>query len=199
MTTQDIGQILATNLTNVLKVAGSLDEYGKPKRIRSTDLQRATGVARSTLRALQKDGGRESNPDLRTLCRIADELGMPVAFLLMDSQQWLALIEAALDMPAMLGAAALLDQDQGIQDPLSAVKILRHAKVYPLEAPLGEPQAGNQARYAELASKNEEKRRNATIAAALMQAGARTHVARKQLTAFAASLANRGLANKGST
>ena len=197
MTTTCISQILATNLTNIMNVGGALDQDGKPKRIRSSELQRATGIARSTLRVLQKDGGKDSNPDLRTLCRIADELRIPVAFLLMDPQQWKTLINAVRDMPTMVEAAALLEEEQGIQGPLCAVKILRRVKVYPLKAPLGDSHTGDQDRHAELASENEQRRRQATIAAALMLSGARTREARKELTAFAASLANHGLAYIG--
>lgn len=199
MNSQNIGQILALNLTNVLKVAGSLDEDGKPKRIRSTDLQRTTRIARSTLRSLLKEGGRESNPDLKTLCKIAGELGIPVAFLLMDPQHWIRLMQAMSDMPTMLAAAGLVEQGRGIQDPLDAVKILRHAKVYPIQAPLGEAPNGNQDRYEELKLKNEQTRRSATIVAALLQPGAKTQDVRKQLTALAASIANRGVANESNT
>ncbi len=204
MNSQNIGRTLAINLTNVLKVAGSIDEEGKPKRIRSTDLQRATGIARSTLRPLLKDAGREANPDLKTLCKIADEVGIPVGFLLIAPQQWATLMQAISDMPTMLAAADELEKKRRIHEPLDAEKILKYAKVYPFTPPRGEAQSGNLARLNELKLnelklKNAQRKRSAAIVAALLQSGAETPETRKQLTALAASLANCNVVTEGRT
>lgn len=197
MTSKTISQVLAANLTTALSVAGPPDEYGNPRRLRTTQVQRKTGVARSTLRALQNCRDGDSNPDLRTLCRIADELDIPVAFLLMEPQQWLALVTATVSMPTMLEAAKKVDEEKGIHGPASSVNVLREAKVYPLVPPVVEHGARDQARLNELERQNERRRRCATITAALLQAGARTHESRIELTAFAASLANSGAALDG--
>jgi transcriptional regulator with XRE-family HTH domain len=194
---QNIGLVLAINLTNVLSVAGSIGEDGKPKRIRPTDLQRATGIARSTLRPLLKDAGREANPDLKTLCKIADEVGIPVGFLLIAPQQWATLMQAISDMPTMLAAADALETKRRIHEPLDAEKVLNHAGVHPIMPPRGEAQGGTSARLDDLKLKNAQTTRSAAIVAALLQSAAQTPEARKQLTALAASLANRGVVNNG--
>lgn len=194
---QNIGLVLAINLTNVLSVAGSIGEDGKPKRIRPTDLQRATGIARSTLRPLLKDAGREANPDLKTLCKIADEVGIPVGFLLIAPQQWATLMQAISDMPTMLAAADALETKRRIHEPLDAEKVLNHAGVHPITPPRGEAQGGTSARLDDLKLKNAQTTRSAAIVAALLQSAAQTPEARKQLTALAASLANRGVVNNG--
>ena len=199
MNLHNIGQVLAINLTNVLSVAGPIGEDGKPKRIRSTDLQRATGIARSTLRSLLKDAGREANPDLKTLCKIADEVGIPVGFLLIAPQQWATLMRAICDMPTMLAAADEVEKKRRIHEPLDAERVLKHTGVHPIAPPLGEAHDSNSARLNELKLKNAQTKRGAAIVAALLQSGAETPETRKQLTALAASLANRGLANKGRT
>lgn len=199
MNTQNIGRVLAINLTNVLNVAGTVGEDGKPKRIRSTDLQRATGIARSTLRPLLKDAGREANPDLKTLCKIADQVGVPVGFLLIAPQQWATLMQAIFDMPTMLAAADALEKTRRIHEPLDAEKVLNYAGVHPIRPPRGEAQSGNSARLAELKLKNAQTTRGAAVIAALLQSGAETPDTRKQLTALAASLANRGVATEGHT
>ena len=199
MNSHNIGRILAINLTNVLNVAGSVGEDGKPKRLRSTDLQRATGIARSTLRPLLKDAGREANPDLKTLCKIAEEVGIPVGFLLIAPQQWATLMRAIFDMPTMLAAADALEKKRRIHEPLDAERVLNQAGVHPIPPPLGEAQGSNSARFDELKLKNAQTKRGAAIVAALLQSGAETPETRKQLTALAASLANRGLANEGRT
>lgn len=199
MNLQNIGRVLAINLTNVLNVAGSIGEDGKPKRFRSTDLQRATGIARSTLRPLLKDAGREANPDLKTLCKIADEVGIPVGFLLIAPQDWAKLMQAIFDMPTMLAAADALEKMRRIHEPLDAEKILNYAGVHPILPPRGEAQSGDLARLDELKLKNAQTTRGAAIVAALLQAGAETPETRKQLTALAASLANRGVVIEGRT
>lgn len=198
MNSQNIGRVLAINLTNVLNMAGSIGEDGKPRRIRSTDLQRATGIARSTLRTLLKDAGREANPDLKTLCKIADEVGIPVGFLLIAPQQWATLMKAIFDMPTMLAAADALEKQRRIHEPLDAEKVLNYAGVHPIPPPRGEAQSGNSVRLDELKLKNAQTTRSAAIVAALLQSGAETPEVRKQLTALAASLANRGVVTKGS-
>ena len=196
MNSKSIGRVLAINLTNVLNVAGLIGEDGKPKRLRSTDLQRATGIARSTLRSLVKISGREANPDLKTLCKIADEVGIPVGFLLIAPQQWATLLQAILDMPTMLAAADALEMRRRIHEPLDAEKVLSSAGVHPILPPRGEAQNGNSARLEELKLRNAQTTRGAAIVAALLQSAATTPETRKQLTALAASLANRGVATE---
>lgn len=188
-------QILAMNLTAALQVAGPPDEEGRPQRLNGSRLQRDTGIARSTLRAL-KQGSADStaNPDLRTLCRLADELQIPVAFLLMGPRQWQAMIRAMGDMQSMLTAADKVAAQSGMAKPQSALQILRTLKVYPLPLPVGES-GEDTASYRRVIEQSNESRRRATlVTAALAQTAARDPLSYKTLTAFAAALANHNAA-----
>lgn len=190
------GQILAANLTAALKVAGPQDEYGRPRRLKSTQLQRETGIARSTLRSLKNwTTTYEPNPDLRTLCRIADELRVPVAFLLMGPSQWQALMRAIEDMAQMLAAADKVEADSGLSGPYAAVQILRTLKVHPLTPPTSSGDQIDVRLRESLDRQNESCRRATLVAAALTQTGVRDNKSRKILTALAASLANQTTSN----
>lgn len=186
---QTLSQVIAANLTAALAVAGAADEYGQPRRFKSTQLQRETKIARSTLRTLKTySTTREVNPDLQTLNRIAQALGIPVAFLLFGSNEWQALLRAVDDMALMLVAAEKLEEEASLAGPQAAVHILRKLKVYPFHAPsqTGASEPQQQA----LDQRNESRRRTTLVAAALAQAAARDKKSHKRLTALAASLAN---------
>lgn len=184
-------QILAVNLIAALNVAGPADDHGRPRRLKATELQRDTGIARSTLRAAKNSAtSRAPNPDLRTLCRIADKLCIPVAFLLMGPSQWLALARALTDMADMLAAADKVEREAGLNGPQAAVHILRTLKVHPIEPPKSEGHHVDAQQREVLERKNETRRRAALVTAALAQTGARDYASRKLLTALAAALAN---------
>lgn len=105
-----IGRQFALNLDSALKVAGPQRDDTKPSAIRSSVVQRLTGIARSTLRALKSPSAEhDPNPDLRTMERLADMLGIPVAFLLMRPQDWKALRLALEGIETPFGAAGRLD------------------------------------------------------------------------------------------
>jgi transcriptional regulator with XRE-family HTH domain len=86
---------LGTNMAKVCEVAGTVHDENI-EGISNTTLHKKTGIARD---AIQKfiDGENTkgvSNPDLKTLCRLASELGIPPAFLLMSSDDWRRLLVA---------------------------------------------------------------------------------------------------------
>jgi DNA-binding Xre family transcriptional regulator len=188
-----LSQILAANLTAALAVAGTADEYGRPRRLKSTQLQRDTKIARSTLRTLKTySKTREVNPDLQTLNRIAKALEIPVAFLLFGPNEWQALLRAVDDMALMLVAAEKLEEEASLAGPQAAVQILRKLKVYPFVAP--NHAGASEAQQGALDQLNESRRRTTLVAAALAQAAARDRKSHKRLTALAASLANQAAA-----
>ena len=155
----------------------------------STQLQRETKIARSTLRTLKTySKTREVNPDLQTLSRIANALGIPVAFLLLGPHEWQALLRAVDDIAHMLNAADKLEEEASLAGPQAAVQILRRAKVFPFVAP--SQTDASELQQGALDSLNESRRRTTLVAAALAQAAARDKKSHKRLTAFAASLAN---------
>lgn len=185
-----LGQVLAANLTAALAVAGPPDEYGRPRRLKSTQLQRDTKIARSTLRTLKTySNTREVNPDLQTLHRIAQALEIPVAFLLFGPNEWQTLSRAVDDMALMLVAVEKLEEEAPLAGPQAAVQILRKLKVYPFQPP-SQVDASDLQQQEALDRRNESRRRTTLVAAALAQAAARDRKAHKRLTALAASLAN---------
>lgn len=133
-----LGQCFSRNLSAVLAVAGAQRETERnpdaPGPFSSVQMQRQTGIARSTLRALKSP---TANPDLDTLDRLAAALGVPPAFLLMRPQDWQLLANAVADRDYYLAAAHKLDEDQRLQASNPVVKVLRECKVHPDQRPWG--------------------------------------------------------------
>lgn len=187
-----VSKTLAINLTNALKVAGPDEGINKLRKLTSVQFQRTTGIARSTLRALSKlEAPFEANPDLHTLCRIADELHIPVAFLLMGPREWRTLLKAFVQIgsPDFKAAADYQETQKGLKDPHAALNILKQARVYPLPNPVsvGEQDAQE---MAALRKKNEAFRRAAVVTAALLQTAESDGTSLKELTLLAAAHAN---------
>ena len=133
-----LGHYFSENLRSLLAVGGKQRDNGSPGPITATQIQRETGVARSTLRALKSPRSKAAaNPDLDTLDRIAGALGVPPAFLLMRPQDWLALGHAVNALGDYLVASTKLHRDgqMGFRSPVE--KVLRECKVHPDTRPLG--------------------------------------------------------------
>lgn len=183
---------LATNLTLALKVAGPAIDNLNPTKLTKTHMQRATGVARSTLREIAKmDSPCCANPDLHTLCRIADELHVPVAFLLMGPTEWRALLKAFMEIETddFERAASHQESEKGLRSALAAFNILKFTGVYPLPKPMGAA-AQDAQEVAALEQKNEAFRRAALVMGALLQQAANEMHSLKKMTTLAASFAN---------
>lgn len=84
------------NIQKAMRVGGdSSAEY--PTAMTQSQLSKAAGVARSTLahhKEMTSDNQRSPNPTLDKICRIADTLNVPPAFLLMRQQDWVRLFQA---------------------------------------------------------------------------------------------------------
>jgi hypothetical protein len=187
-----ISLTLAMNLKNALKVAGPQNEKGLPSKLTSVEVHRTTGIARSTLRALNKlTPSQDANPDLRTLCRIADELHIPVAFLLMGPREWRTLLKAfgEIESPEIKAAATKQEKLKGLSEPQAALQILYYSGVYPLPSPVltGEHEAQE---LTSLNRKNEAFRRATLVTAALLQTAEFDPNSLKTLTLLAATHAN---------
>ncbi len=78
---------LGKNLARALKVAKQDENTKRPRNLTHAALAKKTGIARSTIAKLLT-GREEVNPDLRTLCRIAEQLNVPPAYLLMTINDW---------------------------------------------------------------------------------------------------------------
>lgn len=96
-------QSLRMNIKAALSVAGPQRDDGRTGGFRDTDIYRQTGIARSTLRAIKQNTPSQAlTPDLRTLAKLANLIGVPVAFLLMTPKDWELLAKACGDIELTL-------------------------------------------------------------------------------------------------
>lgn len=185
-----LGQQLARNIKEALSVAGPATAGRGSHPLRSVALQQSTGIARSTLRALV-DGRQASgpNPDLNTLSRLADAMGIPVAFLIMRPDDWRTLSQAIDGLQAPSHAAGMLVERGAVPIPLDVPeRILQRCGMHPEPVPYGLEKDG--VAVAQVAERNEGRRRGSRVLAALMLGAADNYSQRVLLTALAASLAN---------
>lgn len=181
-------QQIALSVMAALRVAGPA-RGGKPHRLRPIDIMRETGMSRSTLRPLLNPSGQEQRtPDLGTLQRLADVIGVPVAFLLMTAADWRALNRAIDALTDIRQAAREVVGDE-LGSPTLAEAVLKRCKVHPERPPLGvTPDPEEMQR---LEARNEWRRRSSLVLAALAQPASRgDHRSLVELTALAAALAN---------
>ena len=181
-------QQLTLNVTAALRVAGP-DRVGKPNKLRQVDIMRRTGMSRTTLRPLMDTTEpSQRSPDLTTLHKLAQAIGIPLAFLLMTPEDWRVLIKAIGAINDYQAAANGLVTDE-LGNPELAEAVLKRCKVHPDRPPLGVAHAPQE--ISRLDARNEWRRRCSLVMAALAQPAARGD--RKflvDLTALAAAMAN---------
>lgn len=181
-------QQLALSVTAALRVAGPA-RAGKPNKLRQIDVMRLTGMSRTTLRPLlDTTAPSRRNPDLATLNKLAEAIGVPLAFLLMTPTDWRVLIKAIGAISDHQAAAHGLVSD-ALGSPALAEAVLKRCKVHPERPPLGVDY--NLKEIKRLDARNEWRRRCSLVMAALTQPAARGD--RKSfvdMTALAAALAN---------
>lgn len=185
---------LNQNLVRALRVAGNEQIDGKAGKLRPTDIYRKTGMARSTLRAIQQPApDHNPNPDLKTLCRLADVLGIPVAFLLMRPKDWILLSKAfRSSMPEMTYAAKkLLSNNDKIESNI-AERILRLCGVHPEKPPqsLDQESDKNKKEFKEMERINEKCRRMSHVLSELMLQDVKDDDLSIHLSAYAAAITN---------
>ena len=184
---------LNQNLVRALRVAGNEQIDGKAGKLGPTDIYRKTGMARSTLLAIRRPApDHNPNPDLRTLCRLADALGIPVAFLLMRPKDWILLSKAfSSSMPEMIHAAKKLLSNKDKIESNIAEKILRSCKVHP-EKPqsLDQNSDQNKKELKEIEKINEKCRRMSHVLSELMLQDVGDDDLSIILSAYAAAITN---------
>lgn len=184
-----LGMYFSENLNAALAVGGKQRESGRPGPVTATCIQRETGLARSTLRALKTPrDGVDPNPDLQTLNRIATVLGIPPAFLLMRPQDWLALAQAIGAGSDYLAAAVKLQQEGKLELSNPVEKVLRECKVHPDARPKG---VGASPEVSRANARDEWRRRSCLKLDALMLREIRAAQPRAWLSAIAGSLVSR--------
>ncbi|WP_146030667.1 hypothetical protein [Castellaniella caeni] len=183
---------LGENIGAALSVGGPQRDDGRAGGLRNIDIFRQTGIARSTLQTLRpKDGNHvPNNPDLRTLNRLANLLGVPVAFLLMTPEDWEMLIKAVGDIQSIGRAAReILGSQFGTHTTVR--QVLDREGL--LKIPRPSSTASNPHEQAQRDEINENRRRASHVMGALMlrqpehQARHAQHVA---LVGLAASITN---------
>lgn len=185
-----LGHHFSDNLRAVLAVAGKPRGNGTAGPITATRIQRETGVARSTLRALKSQRGEvAANPDLDTLDRIADALGVPPAFLLMRPQDWVALANAIGSINDYLAAAVKLHSDGQLDFGSPVEKVLRECKVHPDARPMG---VGSSPEIKRATARDEWRRLACLKLNALMLRPVHAAQPRVALAAVAGALVSRG-------
>lgn len=179
---------LALSVTAALRVAG-LAHDGKPNKLRQIDVMRRTGMSRTTLKPLLDiTDSSQRNPDLSTLQKLAEALGVPMAFLLMTPDDWRDLIKAIGALTDYQAAARGLVSDS-LGGPAFAEAVLKRCKVHPEYPPFGA--AYDAQEIQRLDARNEWRRRTSLVIAALAQPAARGDQRKfADLTALAAALAN---------
>lgn len=181
-------QQLALSVIAALRVAGP-GLSGNASKLRPVDVMRRTGMSRSTLRPLLDTSERgHRNADLGTLQKLAQAIGVPMAFLLMTPADWRVLVKAIGAFSDHQAAAHGL-VDDALVGPAVAEAILKRCKVHPERPPLGVPFAPEE--IDRLNARNEWRRRCSLVMAALAQPAARGDPRDLvDLTALAAALAN---------
>jgi transcriptional regulator with XRE-family HTH domain len=98
------------NLRRAVRYAGE-DEVGDAKRITLDELASNTGIARSTVAKYLGGTAKtvDPNPDLQSICALAQTLSVPPAFLLMRPQDWLDLVAASKQVAIALGDEVIID------------------------------------------------------------------------------------------
>lgn len=131
-----LGQWFSRNLSAAIQVAGARRETQSDttafRRLSLVQIQQKTGIARSTLRLLKSPGsGKQANPDMNTIERLADVLGVPPAFLLMRPQDWELLSRSVSNSSDYLVAAQKLEAEGRLQATNPIEKVLCECKVHP--------------------------------------------------------------------
>lgn len=182
---------LRMSINAALSVGGPERHDGRAGRLGDTDIFRKTGIARSTLRAIrQGDANHAPNPDLRTLNRLANMMGVPLAFLLMAPEDWELLINAVSDLEYTgKSAGRVLGNKFGTHTAVR--RILEDGGLFRIPRPSdASPDPRAQARLNKI---NEDRRRVSHVMGALMLRQPefeKRHAQHVALVALAASITN---------
>lgn len=105
---REVAQSFAKALRRAMRVAGRDDE-GNLHNLSQTTLAKKAKVSRAKLtRFISPKEDEPGNPDLRTICALAKELGVPPALLLLRPEDWQTLGVAVAQFAAYNGHANFL-------------------------------------------------------------------------------------------
>lgn len=182
-------QHLVLNISAACLKAGPANIEGRPDKLRIADLMRHTGMSRTTISPLMDmDAVTTRSPDLATLQKVAQSLGVPLAFLLMTPSDWVVLQKAMRLMK--LGGEFMEAAREVVGDTMSspekAVAVLERCKVHPDRRPVFQL---NEKEQRNLDARNECRRRTSLVLGALTLRGGQVSLA-VEMTALAAILGN---------
>lgn len=180
---------LTQNLNAILKVAGPVRPDGSSSPLRTTEIQRRSQMARSTVKALKSPGpDAVPNPDLKTLSSLAKAADLPAYCLLMGQSDWTALIHAINGIrDPHIAAEEMVPMDGRAPSGLLE-SILSRCGIHPDRPPYGG--FGNKDEIAQMAARNEWRQRNCSVFNALIDTVDCDRSSKVLLAAFAASYVN---------
>lgn len=176
-------------------LVASEDENGDPKRMTQMELSERSGVARSTIAKYSAPGDvGVINPDLTTICRIADALNISPAFLLMRTEDWSHLgqgamyLTTALNDPKFLSTAIALSNSRCVSADETSIAGLRLANIFGLYNEEGQQPGGHELIDAEIRARKKRTKKGILAMAALPPMGKLNKSALIPLLSFCAIL-----------
>lgn len=186
-------EAIAQNLTAVLEVAGG--DAHQSRALPVAQLHAETGISKSTLFKLagQKSAREYGNPDLETLCRLAEALKIPPGLLLMSKDDWSALLGALAGLSMAVKSPqlrALTGKTSRVGMAEVGLRLAEGLTLYPESVPkLADSDSPEyRALEREAADRNERTRRAILSTTALMQDQARNQKTLEFCTAIGAMM-----------
>lgn len=93
---ESVAQAFVHAVRRVAQARPLIEQDGTRRKVSQEKLAQDAGLARSAIAKLLGEG-KDANPTLRTICSIADGLGVPPALLLMRDRDWKVLVSAIVD------------------------------------------------------------------------------------------------------
>lgn len=179
-------QHLAANLSAALNVAGRVGDDDRARPLFATEIQRRKKIARSTLRSLTTNVAKKGpNPDLATLGKLAQVIGIPPSFLLMGATDWSSLINAMVGLNLAIEAAQRLVVTGKFTTAKLVIQIITDLKVHPERSHYQERE--DKFEKAKLDARNRWRERSCRVFSALIDRNVGDLDQRVLLAAFAAS------------
>ncbi len=119
---EEVSRSLCEAVRRSMRVA-ALNDEGERAPVTQTDFASKCGIARSSLASYLGQGGDAANPTLDVVCRLAEALGMPPAFLLMRPKDWSSIANGTITFmqaamaSSEVGAKLLEHQQMGSMTP----------------------------------------------------------------------------------
>lgn len=113
---KNISRSFAEAIRRAMRVA-ALSPDGEREGFTQTELAERAQIGRSTLAKYLSSGADEvANPTLDAICRLGDTLGIPPAFLLMQTKDWASLASGIFTFLRALQAPEFRDAIERLQD-----------------------------------------------------------------------------------